>query len=150
MAHWGAIAMLVGTGIAILVAWGWIWLGLTRSMRRIALERLYPWSSTAAIPKVQAVIWPAMPMVGFAWIGVGGMTVRIASGHDPMPAAVLVALLFGAILVLGVLALLDQELPGYCYPGWRAKRYYLKHPERAQEELDARVGRRLLETSRAA
>ena len=149
MAHWGAIAMLVGTGIAILVAWGWIWLGLTRSMRRIALERLYPWSSTAASPS-RGLGDVYKRQVGFAWIGVGGMTVRIASGHDPMPAAVLVALLFGAILVLGVLALLDQELPGYCYPGWRAKRYYLKHPERAQEELDARVGRRLLETSRAA
>ena len=150
MAQWGALAMLVGTGVVILFAWGWLWLGLTRSMRRIAVERLYPWSPSATIPKVQAVIWPAMPVVGVAWIAVGGMSVRIAAGHDPVSAALVVAALFCVVLLLGVLALFDVELPRYCYPGWRARRYYVKHPERVDTELGACARRGVLQVSHSA
>ncbi len=147
MAHWGALAMLVVTGMVILSAWAFMWCGLTCVIRRITFERLYPWAPRAAIPKVQAMMWPAMPLLGFAWIGVAGMDIRIASGRDPLVAALFVALLFVLVLILAVLALCDHKLPDYCYPGWRAKRYYLKHPECAKKELDAPTYRHLLSIS---
>lgn len=38
MAPWGGVAMLVVTGLAIIVGWGWVWAGLTRRTRVVAME----------------------------------------------------------------------------------------------------------------
>lgn len=143
MAHWGGVAMLALTGIAILGAWLWLWAGFTRRMRVIAVERLYPWAPGAVIPSIQALVWPALPLVGLAWIAVGAMAVPIASGHSALSPVLVVVVLFGAVCALAILVALGKRLPRYCYPGWRAVRYYRAHPDVARQELDARTLRHI-------
>ncbi len=142
MGQWGGVVMLVVTGLAILLAWTWLWAGPTRRTRTIALERLYPWAPTAVLPRAQAIIWPAFPIVGAAWIAAGALSARIVLGRDPILESSLVAALFGLVLVLGVWVALGNDLPRWAYPGWRAIRFYRRRPERAEAELAGWAARR--------
>lgn len=144
MAQWGGTAMLILTGLAILAAWGWLWIGATRRTRALTLERLYPWSPTAVIKEAQAFIWPAFPVLGLAWIGAGDLTARVALGRSWGPSASLLGLLFALLALLVLFTATGHSLPRWCYPGWRAERYYRRCPERAEAELRSRAASRFV------
>lgn len=135
MGEWIGVAMLALTGAFILGAWAWLWSGLTPGARRISVQRCYPASTRAAIPHVQAVIWPLLPIAGATWIAVGALSARMILGRDPVLESSIVVILFTAIAVLAAWSLLVGSLPEWMYPGWRARRYYARHPEAARREL---------------
>lgn len=138
MAHWGAPLMLILTGIGICGMWMWLWLGITARTRAFTFERFYPWSPSASIRRIQAFIWPAFLILGFTWIAAGDLVARSFMGRSYEVTAGLIAFLFvlQCALVIGVAH--GMCLPRWCYPGWRAERYYLRRPSRAAIELGAR------------
>lgn len=142
MGQWIGVAMLVLTGAFILSAWAWLWSGLTPGARRVSLQRCYPASSRAAIPHIQAVIWPLLPIAGATWIAVGALSARMILGRDPVLESSLVVLLFVLIALLAAWTLLVGSLPEWMYPGWLARRYYARHPDRARREMKRTRGPR--------
>lgn len=135
MSQWGGVAMLVLTGLVILLAWFWLWAGLTPRARRLAVSRFYPWSRDARLPQIQALIWPLVPLVGLLWIGAAAMDARTVLGRDPFLESGLVGLLFAGVAIVAVWSLFDNALPLWAYPGWRATRFYERRPDRARAEL---------------
>ena len=135
MSQWFGVSMLVVTGVFILAAWGWLWSGVSLRARRIAILRCYPFSSRAAIPQIQAVIWPLVPLAGLTWIVLGAVSARMIMGRDPIFESTIVAVLFGAIVVIAAWSFMGGALPDWMYPGWMATRFSRRHPQRSREEL---------------
>lgn len=144
MAPWGGVAMLVVTGLAIIVGWGWVWAGLTRRTRVVAMERLFPYSPTPVIPQIQAIIWPVVPVVGCLWIAVGAYSAQTIIGHETLFERTIVIFLFALVALIAAWIMFGLSLPTWMYPGWRAERYYRTHPKVAEKELNARTARRFV------
>ncbi|MDC4232975.1 hypothetical protein M3T53_04515 [Actinomyces sp. B33] len=150
MGQWGGVVMLELTGLGILCAWAWLWAGPTPRTRRIAIERLYPQSPRAAAPAIQQIVWPLIPLVGVAWLVVGLLVARIVQGRDCLVETSLVVACFGLVAACALWTAIAGPLPSWCYPGWRAERHYLTHPELVDRELGARAAARFLRLHRLA
>lgn len=143
MAQWGGVAMLVLTGLGILLTWLWIWAGLSPRMRRISAERLYPLADRPTIGQLQVIIWPIVPLVGLAWIATGALVARTIIGRGASYEASMVIALFIAIALVALWCAFDEPMPQWAYPGWMTRRFYEHHPDRIDSELPAPCARRM-------
>lgn len=138
MSTWGGVAMLASTGVGIFLAWLWIWAGFDRYSRALTLERVYPFAPGAAIPNVQKIMWPVLPLLACAWLVTAQVVAQSIIGRDAMTEMFLLAIIFTAIALVPLWLLFGGNAPACVYPGWRAQRFYLAHPHRVFAELPTR------------